>query len=51
MTNFPLSSAATTLRLFGREIGPHHPALIIAEAGVNHNGDLARGPIRELAMW
>lgn len=42
MTNFPLSSAATTLRLFGREIGPHHPALIIAEAGVNHNGDLAR---------
>jgi len=25
----------------GRRIGPGHPAFIIAEAGVNHNGSLA----------
>ncbi|MCS7015067.1 MAG: N-acetylneuraminate synthase [Gemmatales bacterium] len=29
------------LNLAGRLVGPQHPCLIIAEAGVNHNGDLA----------
>jgi N-acetylneuraminate synthase len=27
----------------GREIGPGHPCFIVAEAGVNHNGDLGLG--------
>lgn len=31
-----------TLTLAGRPIGPPHPCFIIAEAGVNHNGDLER---------
>ena len=31
----------TPFRLGGRLIGPGHPAYIIAEAGVNHDGDLA----------
>ena len=26
----------------GRKIGPGHPCFIIAEAGVNHNGDVGR---------
>lgn len=30
-----------TLNIAGRIIGPGHPCFIIAEAGVNHNGDLA----------
>ena len=29
------------IRLAGRQVGPGQPCLIIAEAGVNHNGDLA----------
>ena len=28
------------IEIAGRKIGPGHPCLIIAEAGVNHNGDL-----------
>lgn len=28
-----------TMQLFGRTIGPGHPCFVIAEAGVNHNGD------------
>jgi N-acetylneuraminate synthase/N,N'-diacetyllegionaminate synthase len=30
-----------TIRIADRIIGPGHPAFIIAEAGANHNGDLA----------
>jgi N,N'-diacetyllegionaminate synthase len=30
----------TTIEIAGRRVGPGHPAYIIAEAGVNHNGDL-----------
>jgi N,N'-diacetyllegionaminate synthase len=30
------------LDIAGRKVGPGHPCLIIAEAGVNHNGDLKR---------
>ena len=29
------------INVAGREIGPGHPCFIIAEAGVNHNGDIA----------
>jgi hypothetical protein len=29
----------TTIRIGGREVGPGQPCLIIAEAGINHNGD------------
>jgi len=29
-----------TIEIAGRKIGPGHPVFIIAEAGVNHNGDL-----------
>jgi len=29
----------TALNLLGRRVGPGHPSFIIAEAGVNHNGD------------
>lgn len=29
-----------TVGLFGRQVGPGHPALTIAEAGINHNGDV-----------
>lgn len=31
-----------TMRLGGREVGAGHPCFVIAEAGVNHNGDLTR---------
>ena len=31
----------TTIRIGDREVGPGHPCLIVAEAGINHNGDLA----------
>ncbi len=39
------------LSLAGRKVGPGHPCFIIAEAGVNHNGDLetARGLVRAAA--
>lgn len=30
----------TTVQVAGRTIGPGHPCFIIAEAGVNHNGDI-----------
>jgi N-acetylneuraminate synthase/N,N'-diacetyllegionaminate synthase len=30
----------SVLRIGDREIGPGHPAFVIAEAGVNHNGDM-----------
>lgn len=30
-----------TIHIAGRTIGPGHPCFVIAEAGVNHNGDLA----------
>lgn len=29
------------IQLAGRKIGPGHPCFVIAEAGVNHNGDMA----------
>ncbi len=29
------------IRIAGRPVGPGHPCFIIAEAGVNHNGDVA----------
>lgn len=35
-----LSKAMRTLRLGEREVGPEQPCLVIAEAGVNHNGSL-----------
>ena len=28
------------IEIAGRPIGPGHPCFIIAEAGVNHNGDI-----------
>ena len=34
-------AAAANVRLLGREIGPGRPCFVIAEAGVNHNGDPA----------
>lgn len=36
----------TILRLAGRTVGPGHPCFIIAEAGVNHNGD----PLKALRL-
>lgn len=30
-----------SVNIAGRKVGPEHPCFIIAEAGVNHNGDLA----------
>jgi N,N'-diacetyllegionaminate synthase len=30
-----------TVRIADREVGPGHPCFVIAEAGVNHNGDVA----------
>src|SRR3989338_5541501 len=35
------SSAQSSIRGAGRFIGDGHPCFIIAEAGVNHNGELA----------
>ena len=32
--------APESIEIAGRKVGPDHPCLIIAEAGVNHNGDL-----------
>ncbi len=32
--------APQSIEIAGRKVGPGHPCLIIAEAGVNHNGDL-----------
>jgi len=32
----------TPIQIAGRQVGPGHPCFVIAEAGVNHNGDLAR---------
>lgn len=39
------------LDIMGRKVGPGHPCLIIAEAGVNHNGEveLARQMVNEAA--
>jgi sialic acid synthase SpsE len=31
----------TTIRIGSRAVGPGQPCLIIAEAGINHNGDVA----------
>jgi len=33
--------SAGTIRIGTREIGPGHPCFIVAEAGINHNGDVA----------
>lgn len=30
------------IRIAGREIGDNHPVFVIAEVGINHNGDLSR---------
>jgi len=32
--------ASQVIKIAGRPVGPGHPCLIIAEAGVNHNGDM-----------
>lgn len=47
-TSVPSASALSTstasrprLRLGSRTVGPGHPCLIVAEAGVNHDGDVA----------
>src|SRR6266542_3669005 len=29
------------ISLGGRQVGPGHPCFVVAEAGINHNGDLA----------
>ena len=34
---------SSVVTIDGRQIGPDQPAFVIAEAGVNHNGDLERG--------
>ena len=34
-------SVSAAVKIRGRWVGPGHPVYIIAEAGVNHNGDLA----------
>ena len=36
----------TTVGIGGRQVGPGQPCFVIAEAGVNHNGDL--GMAKEL---
>ena len=33
----------SVITIDGRQVGPGQPAFVIAEAGVNHNGDLERG--------
>jgi len=33
--------AAAEIGIAGRRIGPGHPCFVIAEAGINHNGDVA----------
>ncbi|SDC76034.1 N-acetylneuraminate synthase family protein [Actinokineospora iranica] len=35
-----MSAAAPTVVLGDRVVGPSHPAYVVAEAGINHNGDL-----------
>ncbi len=30
----------TVVDIGGRHVGPDHPVLVVAEAGINHNGDL-----------
>jgi sialic acid synthase SpsE len=35
------TSAAGTIKIGGRDVGPGAPCFIIAEAGINHNGDTA----------
>jgi sialic acid synthase SpsE len=32
-------TSRNAIRIAGREIGPGHPCFVIAEAGINHNGD------------
>ena len=36
-----MTTDSTLMTIAGREIGPGHPCFVIAEAGVNHNGDVA----------
>lgn len=38
----PLSAFSTVIDIAGRKVGPGHPCLIIAEAGVNHFGDMGK---------
>ena len=33
---------STTFNINGRNIGPEHPPLVIAEIGINHEGSLAK---------
>ncbi len=35
-----MDSVVTPIEIAGRKIGPSYPCFIIAEAGVNHNGDI-----------
>ena len=35
-----MRTAATTITVSGRPVGPGHPCYVIAEAGSNHNRDL-----------
>lgn len=35
------NGAVAPIHIAGRRVGPGHPCFIIAEAGVNHNGDMA----------
>jgi len=32
----------TDFAIAGRKVGPHHPPLVIAEVGINHEGDLSK---------
>lgn len=34
-------TSGTTVHIGSRKVGTGHPCFVIAEAGVNHNGDLA----------
>ena len=40
MDHMVRDSTATAIEIAGRKVGPGHPCFVIAEAGVNHNGDL-----------
>ncbi len=37
----PKSHIRTPVQIYDRTIAPGHPVFVIAEAGSNHNGDLA----------
>jgi sialic acid synthase SpsE len=36
-----VDGVVTTVGIGGRQVGPGQPCFVIAEAGVNHNGDVS----------